>query len=110
MASTAEPELGTAQPQLVSLSSLSPLSGLFTFLPERGISEKTVQNKSLKVYKVRLKTCARRPFLIKKQTNKQKIDNDVDDVVGGLRGGGIRVLVCADTGSETPLGVRQYFL
>ena len=53
MASTAEPELGTAQPQLVSLSSLSPLSGLFTFLPERGISEKTVQNKSLKVYKVR---------------------------------------------------------
>ena len=34
---------------LFSLSS----SGLFTFLPERGISEQTVQNKSLKVDKVR---------------------------------------------------------
>jgi hypothetical protein len=38
--------------------------------------------------------------------------DDVNDVVGGLRGGrgggGFRVLACADTGSETPLGVRQY--
>jgi hypothetical protein len=30
-------------------------------------------------------------------------DNDVDDVVGGLRGGEFRVLACADTGSEDPL-------
>jgi hypothetical protein len=37
---------------LFSLSLLS-LSQSFTFLPERGIYEKTVQNKSLKVYKVR---------------------------------------------------------
>ena len=29
-------------------------------------------------------------------------DDDVDDVVGGLRGGGFRVLVCADTESEDP--------
>jgi hypothetical protein len=28
----------------------------------------------------------------------------------GLGGGGFRVLACADTGSETPLGVCQYFL
>jgi hypothetical protein len=31
-------------------------------------------------------------------------DDDVDDVVGGLRGvGEFRVLACADTGSEDPL-------
>jgi hypothetical protein len=37
--------------------------------------------------------------------------HDVNDIVGGLRGGGeFRVLACADTGSETPLGVRQYLL
>jgi hypothetical protein len=29
-------------------------------------------------------------------------DVDVDDVVGGLRGGEFRVLACADTGSEDP--------
>jgi hypothetical protein len=39
------------------------------------------------------------------------LDNDVDDVVGGLRGRGeFRVLACADTGGETLLGVRQYLL
>ena len=37
----------------LSLSLLSS-SGLFTFLPERGISEQTVQNKSFKVDKVPL--------------------------------------------------------
>jgi hypothetical protein len=38
----------------LSLSFFSLLSsGLFTFLPERGISEQTVQTKSLKVDKVR---------------------------------------------------------
>ena len=66
-------------------SSLSPLSGLFTFLPERGIFEKTVQNKSLKVYKVspigacarahEPKTCARGPFLIKRGITEQTVKN-----------------------------------
>ena len=31
-------------------------------------------------------------------------------LLGGLTGGGFRVLACADTGARTPLGVRQYFL
>jgi hypothetical protein len=30
-------------------------------------------------------------------------------LLGGLKGGGYRVLACADTGARTPLGVRQYY-
>ena len=30
--------------------------------------------------------------------------------LGGLKGGGFRVLACADTGARTTLGVHQYFL
>jgi hypothetical protein len=72
------------------LFSLFSLSGLFTFLPERGISEQTDQNKSFKVDKVRppktfsaqserararLKTCARGPFLIKRGISEKTVQN-----------------------------------
>jgi hypothetical protein len=167
-------------------SSLSLLlSESLTFLPERGISEQTVENKSFKVDKVRPpkkisaqserararpKTCALGPFLIKRGISEKTVknkslkvdkvrppkyfffffDNDVDNVFclrqwgadlstletltrkfclhqwGAERfclrqwgadistwrskgGGEFRVLACADTGSETPLGVRQYW-
>jgi hypothetical protein len=29
-------------------------------------------------------------------------------ILGDLKGGGFRVLACADTGARTPLDVRQY--
>jgi hypothetical protein len=78
---------------VISLSSsLTLSSGLFTFLPERGISEKTVQNKILKVDKVRPpkisaqsertrkraspKTCARVPFLIKRGISEKTVQNE----------------------------------
>ncbi len=63
-----------------------------TFLPERGISEKTVQKKSLRMDKVRPpkkfsaqserarararpKTCARGPFLIKRGISEKTVQN-----------------------------------
>ena len=81
-------------PLLMVLFLFSPplFSGLFTFLPERGISEQTVQNKSFKVDKVRPpkkisaqserarararpKTCARGPFLIKRGISEKTVQN-----------------------------------
>ena len=53
------------------------------FLIKRGISEKTVQNKSLKVDKVRPPKYFFSSFFFHDVD-----DDDVDDVVGGLRGGG----------------------
>ena len=75
------------------------------FLIKRGISEKTVQNKSLKVDKVRPPKYFFFFFFFHDVD-----DDDVDDVVGGLRGWEFRVLACADTRARTPVGVRQYLV
>ena len=48
--------------------------------------------------------------LIKTCKNKSPPLSGGGAFLGGVKGGGFRVLACADTGARTTLGVHQYFL